>query len=97
MTSVCPSSRTVSKVSREWLLTRVDPAKRCYRWYRVHVQATLLDPFAVVCAWGSLRTKYRRQRSIPCAGWVEAERTAEKIIEQKLHRGYKEKSFLTVA
>lgn len=53
----------VSKVSCEWLLTPVDPAKHCYRWYRVHIQATLLDPFAVVCAWGSLRTKYRRQRS----------------------------------
>jgi len=69
------------------LLTRIDPARRCCRWYRVHVQPTLLEPFAVVCEWGSLRTAYRRMRSIPCAGRAEADELAERIVRRKLRKG----------
>ncbi|MGB9800426.1 MAG: hypothetical protein ACPLUL_10065 [Thermanaerothrix sp.] len=39
-------------------LIRVDPPRRVYRWYVVAVQATLLEPWAVVCGWGSLRNRY---------------------------------------
>lgn len=71
------------------LLTRVDPAKHCWRWYAVHVQPTLLEPAAVVCEWGSLCTAYRRMRSYPCAGQAEAEALAERIVRRKLRRGYR--------
>ena len=68
----------------------VDPSRRRWRRYRVCVQPTLLEPYAAVCEWGSLRTKYCRIRSIPCAGQAEAEELAQRIIERKKRRGYRE-------
>jgi predicted DNA-binding WGR domain protein len=34
-------------------LTHVDPDENMNRWYTVMVQPTLLDPVAVITAWGS--------------------------------------------
>jgi len=71
-------------------LIRVDPPRRVYRWYVVAVQATLLEPWAVVCGWGSLRTRYERWRIIPCGSRGEAEERMATIVAQKRRRGYRE-------
>jgi len=70
-------------------LIRIDPARHIHRWYVVDVQATLLDRYAVVCSWGSLLTRYARWRSIPCEDETQAHRTAERILQSKLRRGYR--------
>jgi hypothetical protein len=58
----------------------MDPYQRACRWYVVGVQATLLEPWAVVCRWGSLRTRSERWRIIPCG--------SAQIVAQKWRRGY---------
>ena len=80
---------TAARDLRMIILHRVDPERNLYRWYSVHVQPTLLDPWAVVCAWGSLKSDYRRQRAIPCESQEDAERLALQIIARKQKRGYK--------
>jgi predicted DNA-binding WGR domain protein len=69
-------------------LTKVDPDENINRWYLVFVQATLLDPMAVTCMWGSRETTWQQIRVIPAPNLCEAERLAEKIVRQKLKRGY---------
>jgi len=71
------------------ILHRIDPSRCMYRWYSVHVQPTLLDHWSVVCAWGSLRSNFQRQRAIPCNSEVDANQEAQQIIDRKLRRGYK--------
>lgn len=70
-------------------LVRIQPEKRCWRWYSIRLQATLLEPLAVVCGWGSLRSRYARWRIIPCADRTEAERLAQRLLRSKLRRGYR--------
>lgn len=71
-------------------LTRIDPAKHMDRWYSVTVQSTLLDRWAVVCAWGSRRSNYVQQRAIPVENMAQAQQVADKIVARKIHKGYVE-------
>ena len=70
-------------------LIRVEPDKHMDRRYSISVQATLLDPVAVVCIWGSRRSSYQRVQIIPVATSSEATTRAEKIVRKKLQRGYR--------
>ena len=58
------------------------------RWYTVMVQPTLLEPVAVVCAYGNRQTSWQQIRIIPAASWDEAKEKAAKIVEGKVKRGY---------
>jgi predicted DNA-binding WGR domain protein len=71
------------------LLTRVDPEKRMDRWYSVAVGPTLLEPLAVVCVWGSRRSRYQRAQGHPAASAEAAQATAERIVRAKVRRGYR--------
>jgi len=73
-------------------LLRVDPVRHMNRWYSVHVQSTLFDQWAVVCAWGSRRIDSARQRAIPAKNQAQAYQMAEKIVERKIRRGYIERA-----
>ena len=75
-------------VSPMIVLHRIDPDRRAYRLYSVNVQPTLIDPWAVVCTWGSLECQYRRQRAIPCESQDAADRLVAQIVKRKLKRGY---------
>lgn len=70
-------------------LIRVDSDRHIHRWYVVGVQATLLDTWAVVCGWGSLRSRYERWRCIPCQDEAQARKLAERIACHKIRRGYR--------
>lgn len=69
-------------------LIRVDPDKHMDRRYSVAVQPTLLDPVAVVCVWGSRRSGYQRLRVLPAESVAEAAAVFERIVRQKVRRGY---------
>ena len=69
-------------------LKKVDPEENMDRWYMVFVQASLFDPDAVICAWGSRRNSYQQLRVLPAASREEALETAQGIVKQKLGRGY---------
>jgi len=69
-------------------LKRVDLEEHMDRWYMVFVQASLLDPVAVICAWGNRRNSYQQLRVLPAASREEALQTAQGIVQQKLGRGY---------
>jgi predicted DNA-binding WGR domain protein len=69
-------------------LKRVDPEEHMDRWYMVFVQATLFEPVAVICAWGNRRNSYQQLRVLPAQSEGEAFTLAQKIVEQKLARGY---------
>ena len=69
-------------------LKRVDPEENMDRWYMVFVQASLLDPVAVICAWGNRRNSYQQLRVLPAASWTEAHETAQDMVKKKLDRGY---------
>jgi predicted DNA-binding WGR domain protein len=70
-------------------LTRVDPDRHMDRWYSVTVQPTLLDPVAVVCAWGSRRSRYQRLRVLPAPSAAAAQAQADRIVRAKQRRGYR--------
>ncbi len=69
-------------------LLRVDPDKHMNRRYSVFIQATLLEPLAVVCVWGSRRSGYQRLQVHPANSQEEAQKAAEKIVRGKIRRGY---------
>ncbi|MBN2147992.1 MAG: WGR domain-containing protein [Anaerolineales bacterium] len=70
------------------LLIRIDPAKHIDRWYIVLVQPTLLDRWAVVCAWGNRRNNYQRWRYLLAESKEAAEELAVRVVQRKLRKGY---------
>lgn len=70
------------------LLKRVNPEQHMNRWYLVTIQPTLLEPLAVICAWGSRETNAQRVQVFPQESPEDAEAMAEKIVQAKLRRGY---------
>jgi predicted DNA-binding WGR domain protein len=72
------------------LLKKIDAEKNMNRWYSVHVQSTLLDPWAVICVWGRRDTSCFRMRILPVDSWEAAEMLARELLSRKLRRGYKE-------
>jgi predicted DNA-binding WGR domain protein len=70
------------------LLARIDPGARMNRWYLVHIQPTLVDEIAVVCAWGSRENPFQQMRAIPAESALAAQQLAGQIVAQKLQRGY---------
>jgi predicted DNA-binding WGR domain protein len=83
----CPST-SVGERFLVILLARVDPGARMNRFYWVHIQPTLLDDIAVVCAWGSRDNLFQQMRAIPVQDFDEAEKMAVEIVEKKISRGY---------
>ena len=79
------------------ILQCIDPQKCMFRWYSIHVQPTLFDRWAVVCAWGSLRSNFQQQRAVPCESNEAAGQLAAQIVNRKEKRGYvrKENRFLS--
>ena len=71
------------------LLVHIEPEMDMDRWYSVRVEPTLLDPWAVVCAWGSRHTRYRRMKVLPVKTLEAGEEIARDIIARKVRRGYK--------
>ena len=71
------------------LLIRIDPIRHMDRWYCVTVQPTLLDRWAVVCAWGNRRNSYQRWRYLLAENKVTAQKLAARIVRLKLRKGYK--------
>lgn len=71
-------------------LTRHDPDEHMNRWYTVAVQPTLLDPIAVIIAWGSRETDYQQVHIEPMESEQQDLDTAVSIVEAKLKRGYQE-------
>ena len=71
-------------------LIRIDPDKHMDRRYSVSVQPTLLEPVAVVCLWGSRRSSYQRLQVHQANSWEEARTVAEKIVQEKIRRGYQD-------
>ena len=69
-------------------LTRRDPKEHINRWYSVCVQPTLLDPLAVITAWGSRENEFQQMHICPVTTPEEAVQMAEKIVAAKLKRGY---------
>jgi hypothetical protein len=70
------------------ILQKVEPAEHVDRWYLVTVQPTLLDPMAVICAWGSRQNEWQQWRIFPAGSWEEANALAQKIVARRLKRGY---------
>jgi predicted DNA-binding WGR domain protein len=70
------------------MLTRIEPEEGMDRWYFVGIQPTLLEPWAVICAWGNRRTRYARMRSLPAESLKVAEEIAAAIVSRKMRRGY---------
>lgn len=69
------------------LLRGVTP-ERLNRWYAVWIQPALFDDVCVVTAWGSRATAMSRCRALPCPSAADAERTARRIVETRIRRGY---------
>jgi len=70
------------------VLHRIDPDENMDRYYIVTIQATLFDPIAVVCQYGSRHTAWQQTRVIPVADAAEAEELAASIVKTKVGRGY---------
>jgi predicted DNA-binding WGR domain protein len=70
------------------VLKRVVPEENMDRWYMVTVQATLLHPLAVICAYGSRHTAWQQMRIFPADSWQQAVDRANDVVAQKRKRGY---------
>jgi predicted DNA-binding WGR domain protein len=70
-------------------LTRIDPEDHANRYYAVGVQPSLLDPVALIRSWGSRETDYCRLRVEPFEDWEAAREAADRLIRDKLRRGYR--------
>jgi len=70
------------------ILTRTDVEQNMDRIYIVTVQPTLLHEHAVTCSWGRRGTPQQQQKIIPTDSAQAAHDLAEKIVSQKLKRGY---------
>ena len=53
--------------------------------YMITVQATLLEPLAVVCAYGSWETPWQQLRVLPVSSSTEAQDLADTILDQTLN------------
>ncbi|HNS37558.1 MAG TPA: WGR domain-containing protein [Anaerolineaceae bacterium] len=69
-------------------LTRIDPGRRMYRWYRISLQASLFSPLVVVTEWGSLHSAFHRQKARPAATEDEAHQLIQRTLAVRLRRGY---------
>lgn len=70
------------------LLRKFEPDRSMNRWYMITIQASLLEPVAVVCAYGSWETSWQQLRVLPVFSQDEAQAVAATILRQKLQRGY---------
>jgi len=70
------------------LLQRISPEENMNRWYFVAIQPTLFDKFAVVIAWGRRDNEFQQWRAIPAVSDEQARQMVDKIVRQKLRRGY---------
>jgi len=70
------------------VMVRIKTEKKMDRWYSVSVQPTLLDPWAVVCAWGNRHTNYLQTRILSVESPEAGKEIATSIIAKKVHRGY---------
>ena len=71
------------------VMVRVEPEEAVDRWYLVAVQATLFDPQALVTAWGSRQNAWQQLRVAPTSSRERALQLADKIVAQKVRRGYR--------
>lgn len=69
------------------LLRKIDPDQGMTHWYMITVQATLLEPLAVVCAYGSWETPWQQLRVLPVSSSTEAQDLADTILDRKLNQG----------
>ena len=69
-------------------LTRIDPSRRIFRWYRISLQAALFSPRVVVTEWGSLRSAYYRQKARAVDSEAEAHHLIQRTLAIRLRRGY---------
>lgn len=70
------------------LLRKFERDRSMNRWYMITIQASLLEPVAVVCAYGSWETSWQQLRVLPVFSQDEAQAVAATILRQKLQRGY---------
>ena len=70
------------------ILTRTDLEQNMDRIYIVAIQPTLLYEHAVTCYWGRRGTAQQQQKIIPTESAQAADELAQKIVSQKLKRGY---------
>ncbi|HQF63995.1 MAG TPA: WGR domain-containing protein [Anaerolineaceae bacterium] len=70
------------------LLQHISPEENMNRWYFLAIQPTLFDACAVVIAWGRRDNEFQQWRAIPAASDEQARQMVEKIVQQKLRRGY---------
>lgn len=70
------------------LLHRINFEKNEARFYLVEAAPSLFDPHTVLRVWGRIGGAQQRKIT-PCGSAVEAEKLAERLIRQKLKRGYK--------
>lgn len=71
------------------LLSRVDPARNMARYYRVAIEPTLFGWSAVVRDWGRVGRSTRRRLDLYDDA-SQAVAAAERLLRQKLRRGYVE-------
>ena len=70
------------------ILTRTNIEQNMDRIYIVAVQPTLLHEHAVTCSWGRRGTPHQQRKIFPVESAQAAQELAEKIVNQKLKRGY---------
>lgn len=70
------------------ILTRTDLEQNMDRIYIVAIQPTLLHEHAVTCSWGRRGTPQQQQKIIPAESAEAAHELAQKIVSQKIKRGY---------
>lgn len=66
------------------LLRKFEPDQPMNRRYMITIQASLLEPIAVVCAYGSRGNSWQQLRVLPVSSQDEVQDVAAIILRQKL-------------
>ena len=69
-------------------LTRVDHSQNANRFYLIGVQPSLFADVALIRFWGSREKNYQQVMVQPCTDEASARAAADRLIQQKVKRGY---------
>ena len=71
-----------------YYLTKIDPQCNCRRYYLLGVQPTLLGEHCLIRQWGRIGGHMHTLPPEPFPDTVQAHRQVNRLLQQKLKRGY---------
>jgi len=73
-------------------LVRIDLERGFQRFYRLYLRPDLFDPVCLVREWGQIGNRGGQRRVQPFNNQASAQAALDRILQEKLRKGYRKKS-----